>query len=70
MPRFVAKSVGGFTITLPDGVYEGTWGGYDVEMDVAGYVVTFRVDMGIRGMNEPCLVDVKDGVAFVNAKDR
>jgi hypothetical protein len=54
----------------PDGLYEGVWGGYTVEMTVMGCLVTFQTNNGVRGMNVPVYVQVKDGVATVREKLR
>lgn len=57
-------------IAIPDGTYHGRWGGYEVEMTINGSRVTFRTEDGVRGLNIPVTVVVKDGMADVQAIQR
>lgn len=48
--------------TLPDGNYKGLWSGYVVTVTYNGEVHQLKTQIGVRGINCPCVVDVKDGV--------
>lgn len=52
---------------VPDGVYEGIWGGYFVAFSVAGINYEAQTRDGIRTMRAPCKVTVKDGKIEVEA---
>lgn len=45
----------------PDGVYDGKISGYSVVWSVGGVVYLGQSEVGIRGINEPVIVTVKDG---------
>ena len=53
-------------IRVPNGQYQGTWGGYIVRMDVNGQQVVFRTDLGISKPAAKVTVTMKDGEAFVS----
>lgn len=53
---------------LPDGEYEGTWGGYVINATVNGMSVRFKTKWGIRGVNIPCVVIVNNGSVIVEEK--
>jgi len=48
---------------LPDGVYNGTWGGYVIELVYQGKTFQLKTEEGVRGMGFKVVVFVKDGVA-------
>lgn len=50
---------------IPTGMYPGFWGGYEVETIIDGETYQFRTENGIRTMNAPVIVTVKDGVVSV-----
>jgi hypothetical protein len=50
---------------IPDGVYEGMWGGYEVRMKVNGNAIKFNTNSGVRGLNIPVTVTVTNGEAEV-----
>ncbi len=50
--------------TVPDGVYKGRQGGYEVEILVNDKRVKFHTQHGIRGINIPVTVTIKDGHAI------
>lgn len=50
---------------IPTGIYTGLWGGYEVETIIDGETYQFKTENGIRTMNAPVLVTVKDGVVIV-----
>jgi len=53
--------------TLPDGEYKGTWGGYEVTVEIAGLVYRMKTDIGIRTPSAPCVVRVENGSITINA---
>src|SRR6185437_9038493 len=55
-------------IIPPDGAYSAVWSGYVVLMDVGGKQIEFQATDGVRGINVPVTVTVKDGVAEVRTK--
>jgi hypothetical protein len=48
--------------TLPDGLYNGTWGGYVIELTYDKEIYELATENGVRGINIPVVVEVKDGV--------
>ena len=50
-------------VELIDGSYKGIWGGYIVVIMGNGY--TFETEIGVKGINIPVTVEVKDGEAIV-----
>jgi hypothetical protein len=53
---------------LPDGEYEGVWGGRVVKLKHNCHYFELGTSSGIRAMAAPCVVTVKDGKATVRAK--
>lgn len=51
---------------LPDGIYKGKWGGY--EIDIIDSDVKARTDIGVRGINIPITIEIKDGIV-INVMD-
>lgn len=49
--------------TLPDGVYSGTWGGYNIEVVYGPHIYHLKTEEGVRGMGIKVMVTIKDGVA-------
>ena len=49
--------------TLPDGVYTGTWGGYNIEVRYGGETYDLKTDEGVRGIGFKVVVNIKDGIA-------
>jgi len=49
--------------TLPDGYYNGTWGGYVVEVPYKGKTFKFETEEGVRGIGINVVVQVENGVA-------
>jgi hypothetical protein len=49
--------------TLPDGYYNGTWGGYVVEIHYKGKTYELETDEGVRGVGIKVVVQVENGVA-------
>ncbi len=64
----VAKIKSNETIDVPNGAYEGKWSGYQAEFEHDGRTHRVQTDIGVRGLNCPCIVTVKDGAALVKAK--
>ena len=46
---------------LPDGQYDGRWGGYHVTFVVDGIEYEAQTNIGIRTPNAPCVVTVSGG---------
>jgi len=46
---------------VPDGVYGGIQSGYEVEILVNDKRVRFHTERGLRGINIPVTVTIKDG---------
>lgn len=53
--------------SVPDGDYPGTWSGYTVLTSINSRAVQLRTVNGIRGINVPCVVRVRDGVIKVES---
>jgi hypothetical protein len=49
--------------TLPDGYYNGIWGGYVIELNYKGKTFELGTEEGVRGVGFKVVVEVKDGVA-------
>lgn len=49
----------------PDGVYDGVWGGYVINWEVAGNKYQGKTDVGLRGMDIACKVRVESGTFTV-----
>ena len=47
--------------TIPDGKYEGVWGGYHLDMHIGDQVIPVRTELGVRGLNVPVTFVWKDG---------
>jgi hypothetical protein len=56
------------TIAIPDGRYEGSWSGYHVRFRVHDREYEGESEVGIRGMNEPCIVTKKGKTYGVQVK--
>ena len=48
---------------LPDGLYNGIWGGYVIELTHNGKKYELNTEEGVRGINIKVVVEIKDGVA-------
>lgn len=48
---------------LPDGLYNGTWGGYGIELTYQGKTYELTTEEGVRGVGIKVVVTIKDGVA-------
>jgi hypothetical protein len=48
-------------ITLPDGLYTGSWGGYIIEVRFKNKVYELETEEGVRGMNINVVVEIKEG---------
>jgi hypothetical protein len=49
--------------TLPDGYYNGIWGGYVIEVNYKGKTFELETEEGVRGIGIKVVVEIKDGVA-------
>jgi hypothetical protein len=52
---------------VPDGDYQGLWSGYEVRVIINEQGYRLHTEDGIRGLNIPCVVRVRDGVISVTA---
>ena len=52
--------------SLPDGIYDGVWGGYIVRFSVDGVEYEARTEIGIRTLRAPCRVSVMQGIITVS----
>ena len=49
--------------TLPDGYYNGIWGGYIIEISCSNKKYELTTEEGTRGINVKVVVEVIDGIA-------
>ena len=49
--------------TLPDGLYNGTWGGYVIEVHYKRKSYELTTEQGVQGIGFKVVVTIKDGVA-------
>lgn len=49
--------------TLPDGIYVGKWGGYEIEVYYSPDKYILTTKEGVKGMNISVVVTIKDGIA-------
>ena len=49
--------------TLPDGFYNGIWGGYIIQVQYNGRNFELETEEGVRGSGFKVVVQVKNGVA-------
>lgn len=50
-------------VTLPDGIYKGTWSAYVIELKYENEIYELRTEIGVRGINIPVVIEIKEGVA-------
>lgn len=50
-------------VTLPDGYYNGTWGGYVIDVQYNGKMFELETVAGIRGSGIKVIVKVENGEA-------
>lgn len=48
---------------LPDGYYNGTWGGYIIEVHYKGRIFELETEEGVRGVGFKVVVQIENGVA-------
>lgn len=48
--------------TLPDGLYNGIWGGYIIEVKYKEKTFELETVEGVRGIGVKVVVEVKDGI--------
>ena len=49
--------------SLPDGYYNGVWGGYVIEVRYKDKTYELETEEGVRGIGFKVVVEIKDGVA-------
>ncbi len=54
-------------IHLPEGEHAGKWGGYVVNATIGGKSYVLHTNVGVRGMNVPCVVKVHGGIVSIAA---
>ena len=54
----------------PDGTFDGTWSGYVVRWETPHGQYEAKSKLGVRGINVPCQVTVKNGQFSAEAKSR
>jgi hypothetical protein len=52
---------------MPDGIYEGKQSGHEVEISTLG--IWFKTEYGLRGINIPVVITVKNNEAKVEIKN-
>lgn len=50
-------------VTLPDGSYNGVWGGYVIEITSEGKHYELATEEGVRGIGIKVVVQIENGVA-------
>ena len=53
---------------IPDGVYDGIWGGYICRVSLDGMKYDIRTDIGIRGRAVAAKVRVREGLVEIEPK--
>lgn len=53
-------------VIYPDGIYSGTWGGWEV--NITRTSICFTVDQGIRTPWYPVTIRIVDGIASIYKK--
>ena len=53
---------------IQDGVFDGLWSGYTVEWEMPAGTYKGKASRGVRGMNIPCTVTIKNARVSVEAK--
>ena len=56
--------------TLPNGLYNGVWGGYVIEITSKGKKYELSTEKGVRGIGIKVIVEIKDGVATFDTSCR
>jgi adenine specific DNA methylase Mod len=63
----VSKEIPKLSNVLKDGEYAGAWSGYNVKVRLSKTLIyNLETDVGVRGLNIPCKVTIKDGKATVD----
>lgn len=61
MKKVYLSNIKKFDNNVEDGIYDGLQSGYVVQFITPNGEYEGQSNQGIRGMNEPCKVKVKDG---------
>lgn len=48
--------------SLPDGLYDGIWGGYVIEVKYQEKTFELETEEGVRGMDIKVVVEIKNGI--------
>lgn len=49
--------------TLPDGIYQGIYGGYNIEVRYKDKTYDLTTEQGVRGIGFKVIITIKDGIA-------
>ena len=49
--------------TLPDGLYNGVWGGYVIEITSEGKQYELATEEGVRGIGIKVVIQIENGIA-------
>lgn len=52
---------------IPDGIYEGKWSAYVVNVVINNKLFQLGTKDGVRGLDVPCIVTAKDGAVTVES---
>ena len=61
----IEKIIGSKFFVLEDGEYDGKWGGYIVEVNIKGENYRIETVNGVRGIDVPCTVVIKNGEVWI-----
>ncbi len=50
-------------VTLPDGIYIGTWSGYEIDIHYNSKQYTLKTKKGVRGIGIKVVVKIVQGIA-------
>lgn len=50
-------------VVLPDGIYNGVWGGSEINLSYNGKNYLLKTEEGVRGIGIKVIVIINDGVA-------
>lgn len=53
---------------LPNGIYDGVWGGYEARVETLGLTFVFTTERGIRCVSCPCTLTINGYSVTVEVK--
>lgn len=60
--KFLSQKENIISEVIPDGVYKGYWGNFDISLRLGGNSYLLTTDTGTRGYNIPVIVEFENGV--------